>query len=307
LPQWKDDITGVSRRQKGKQRVGEVEDVDKEDEEDETESDNEEEESIPPVGGNIEIVMLDGEKIEIAYSPHLKIFELKNRLCALGKGLKSAKQLRLVYKGCILKDAIEKRAACLWDYKVPANSTLQLILLLHSLDSKMGEVIFDLNWGWVRTRDFLDVSCLLYASSTFLARIDYEHNIYPDAMFIIHYGDHKEPGSRGRQKINVNVSEIPDRVTHLFFVLSSWKSGSLSHYASPGVTMYDITCPDKELCEYNIASAGNTQAVIMCAMVREEYGEWTVQAIGRSCSGNADQYAPIKSAIAAYARELGWF
>lgn len=60
--------------------------------------------------------------------------------------------------------------------------------------------------------------------------------------------------------------------------------------------MFDKERPNVQLCQYKIADAGNSQAVIL-ACVSRCYEGWQVTEIGKLSSENAKNYEPIKRTI----------
>lgn len=64
--------------------------------------------------------------------------------------------------------------------------------------------------------------------------------------------------------------------------------------------MFDLAKPDKQLCSYQIASTGSSQAVILACLARSTKVvgmEWEMMALGKLSSGNAQNYFHIFESI----------
>src|SRR5438270_14005533 len=61
----------------------------------------------------------------------------------------------------------------------------------------------------------------------------------------------------------VNIVDLPQDVRQLYFVLSSWISPSIKHFVKPTFQLFDLERPTEQLCKYEIAKAGNSQAVVL--------------------------------------------
>ncbi|CAG8684355.1 15990_t:CDS:2, partial [Dentiscutata heterogama] len=101
----------------------------------------------------------------------------------------------------------------------------------------------------------------------------------------------------GHHKVLAKLDNLPNDVTQLYLILSSWKSPKISHFRKPSFKLYDEMNPYKQLCKYNLHEAGNSQAVIMCLINRSHNGNWNVIEVGKLSNGNAKDYGPIISNI----------
>ncbi|CAG8568851.1 14878_t:CDS:2 [Cetraspora pellucida] len=148
----------------------------------------------------------------------------------------------------------------LTSYGICANSHIQLIVVLYSISKgqAVNNLVFDLYWGYRSKMDFLDGTCLIYKAK---------------------------------------LENLPDDVTQLYLILSSWNSPTISHFVNPSFKLYDEAKPLKCLCKYNINKAGNSRAVIMCLINRSQRGNWNVFELGKLSRGNAKDYGPIKDNI----------
>ena len=112
-----------------------------------------------------------------------------------------------------------------------------------------------------------------------------------------HTGDVMDDTNKiGHHTIEAKLEKLPDRITQLYFVLSSYRSPTIGNYPNPSFKMVDKTQPDKALCSYQLGQAADSQAVIMCCISRGTQG-WEVFQIGKLCDGNVDDYEPIKKSI----------
>ena len=104
---------------------------------------------------------------------------------------------------------------------------------------------------------------------------------------IIHIGHHK---------ITSKLYELPENVTHLYFILSARNSPSIGCYKTPRFSVLDKEHPDKILCRYELNNVSHSRAVIMCCVARTGT-EWKVYVVGTESAGNAKDYGPIKQKI----------
>jgi len=176
------------------------------------------------------------------------------------------------------------------------NCIVLLIVLLYDFsESNIKNVIFDLYWGYPsRGGDYLDATCLLYEKDKAVSLLDYKHLL---AQGVIHSGDLMDHTTKiGHHKIEADLNAISDKITHIYFTLSAWNCPTIGHFPNPSVKLFDKTKPDDELCQYAIQQAGESQAVIMCSLVRGNKG-WSVERIGKFSSGNAKNYKGILQTI----------
>ncbi|RUP51298.1 hypothetical protein BC936DRAFT_148834, partial [Jimgerdemannia flammicorona] len=153
---------------------------------------------------------------------------------------------KLIFEG---KDLDEYPQNSLAAYGIGSGSYVQLIIVLYAITptSKIRNVIFRLYWGYpAHGADYLD----------------------------------------GHHEIIADLANLPQDVQHLYFVLSAWKSPTIGHFPNPSFQMFDKEKPTKQLCQYCIEKAANSQAVILCCVSRTRQG-WEVKVDGRLSAGNA--------------------
>ena len=184
------------------------------------------------------------------------------------------------------------------------------MVLLVDVGQGVETVQFNLTWeNPPNKQDYLDGSCLLYGQNGYVAHVDYHHVTVPafggDAkgnVAVMHSGDQPRPPNGWTHVIQIQTQLLPDTVDYLFFSLSAWNSPNIKAYGRPDVQIVDAE-HDGHLAGYQIARAGEQQAVIMCAMFRAAMG-WRVVEVERFCAGNARNYTGIQQACAALMREL---
>ncbi|CAG8568870.1 14879_t:CDS:2, partial [Cetraspora pellucida] len=201
-------------------------------------------------------------------------------------------------------DEDKDQSNTLTSYGICENSHIQFIVLLYSISKgqAVNNLVFDLYWGHRNYRskpDYLDGTCLIYKGNTLWKIYDHRHLTYPDISYIKHSGDVMDTiHATGHHKITAKLGELPDDVTQLYLVLSSWNSPNISHFVNPSFRLYDEENPYKQLCKYNINKANNSRAVIVCLITRSPNGSnWNVFEIGKSSRGTARDYDPIKDKI----------
>jgi stress response protein SCP2 len=144
----------------------------------------------------------------------------------------------------------------------------------------------------------LELILLLYFSNVFLRKYDYESVFYPSFPHMKHLGYVMDDvNKRGHQRIMMKLDQLPPEVTQIYFVLSSYKFPTISHFKTPDFKLIDETQPDKPLCTYRLEQAAMSQAVIMGCMSRVGQSMWQAIQIGKLSNGNIKNYVPIKQSI----------
>ncbi|CAG8655214.1 1090_t:CDS:2 [Acaulospora morrowiae] len=251
------------------------------------------------------VVLLNGKKITLKIRDITTVKDLKYALRA-EISVDITKQ-KLIYKDVELNDLRDDgiNNSTLEDYEIRANSHVQLIVVLYSItkDQALTNLAFDLYWGFPDSgQDFLDGTCLIYAGDRLWKKYDYLSTFYPPIPYIKHSGDVIDE-YQGHHKITARLNELPDNVGQLYLILSSWRSPTIGHFRNPSFKLYDEGDPEKQLLDYTINRAANSQAVIMCLINRTKGGMWSVIEVGEMSIGNAKNYDPIEKNI----RRLQWF
>ncbi|CAG8723275.1 24618_t:CDS:2, partial [Gigaspora rosea] len=221
------------------------------------------------------VIRLNGEKFEFKLSEINTVRKLKYRLMNYTK-IDTDRQM-LIHKNVVLEDYGDN--AILTSYGIRANSHIQLIVILYSISNKeaIKNLVFDLYWGYPDSGIvFLDGTCLVYKGDNLWKTYDWSHLSYIETPYIRHSGDilNKE-NATGHQRITAKLDNLPKDVTQLYLILSSFKSLTISNFRNPSFKLYDEKKPDKQLCNYNICRADESQAVIMC-LINRSHGNWKV-------------------------------
>lgn len=243
----------------------------------------------------VNVTGLTGEYIRIPYKPNTSVCEIKMQIFHKMK-IELDKQKLLYDNKEIHMMGPNGRHATLKDYEVRPNSSICLVVCLYSIPEGFNHVVFDLYWGYPASgRDYLDASCLMFTGANFNGLVDYAHKC-PHTS-VRHSGDKMDDTrKKGHHTIDVYLKEVPISITHLFFVLSAWRSPTISKFRMPSLKFYEASAPDKTLCKTTFTHARNSEAVIMCSMSRK-MGQWEVFESGQLSSGNAKRYSPIKKTI----------
>ncbi|PRP82177.1 hypothetical protein PROFUN_10448 [Planoprotostelium fungivorum] len=250
--------------------------------------------TAPTAGGlwTITVSTLDGTSNQFKTSPTAGVDYLKKEISVRLKEKQT--KLRLMFGAKELRNN-----TTLQEYGVRDGSSLQVLVLM--MEDFSGEAYkqlhFDLNWGFPDAgADYLDGTCLLFSNQNHSYSADYERQRPIPA--VTHTGDIIDMQTfRGHHGIDVVLSQIPQSITHLYFVLSAWNSPFVSKYPNPSVSLASVDRPNVNLCSLTVSEAGNVQAIIMCRVERMEEGKWSVQKVAKGCSGNAKNYAAIIQAI----------
>jgi tellurium resistance protein TerZ len=87
--------------------------------------------------------------------------------------------------------------------------------------------------------------------------------------------------------INVDLTKLPSNVSHLVFVISSFRGQTFDKVESAFCRLVDSN-NKTELARYNLSGKNPHTAQVM-AQVYKENGIWTMQAIGEATNGRTVQ------------------
>jgi len=200
---------------------------------------------------------------------------------------------RLLYNGVELKPYSDSIPTTLDGCSIVNGSTMQLMRLMLAIpqDSPYKNINFQLTWTMpYGRRAYLDGACFLYSGRTLQSYVDFKR---PYASGIQHSGPAQ---SRSYHIIQVSLPSVSREITHLFFVLSACREGSLGDFQNPAVVLFDKNRPTQRLSDYPINTRTAYQAAIMCCLVRVG-GGWKVYQLGQPSHGNVYNYPPIMSTI----------
>ncbi|XP_072018582.1 uncharacterized protein [Amphiura filiformis] len=214
-------------------------------------------------GGTLTVTRLNGESFDTPFVPTMHVFSLKKKIEQFMKV--SADKQSLLYNQKQLKDYKDDHSglATLSDFSVKLNSTIHLMVLLYAIPSHLDKVVFDLYWGYPSwKRDYLDADAVTFNGQKWLEFADYRNRQAANGA-IQHSGDMMDDLNRqGHHIIKVHLKSMPSDVTHVFFILSSYNSPTISHYKSPSMRFYEESNPEKMLCTEEISKAGHKQAIV---------------------------------------------
>jgi len=186
------------------------------------------------------------------------------------------------------------------DYDVKPFSTLLMMIVLFEIpedfNSDDNHVIFDLSWNYPSAgRDFLDASCLMFMGSTWYDYIDWNEKA---SSSVWHSGDKLDDKHRvGHHRLDARLKGIPKCVSHLFFVLSSFRSPSVGLFPNPTVEFYDACDEKRKLPHATFEGALDCQALIMCCVCRVADNHWLVYEGGQQSAGNTQMYEQIEDTL----------
>lgn len=245
----------------------------------------------------ISVSTMNGDTVWFPFRANMQIIELKREINE--KLFIKVEQQRLIYNDTNLKGD-----ARLSDYNICCNANISLIMPLYCIPEHLDHVVFDLSWEFPAVNpDFLDATCMAFEKDEFVQVIDWTHST--NDYYLKNSVRHSEknisgPGGKtGRQTIHVYLKSVPKNVTHLYFILSSWRSPNLSDFKNPSLKFYEASSENVNLCETTFVHALNSQAVIMCSTVRQG-SKWEIFecGVGSLVEGNAKCYNPIRARIA---------
>ncbi|XP_045193849.2 uncharacterized protein LOC123549653 [Mercenaria mercenaria] len=251
---------------------------------------------LRPQGNVISVSTINGDTEWIPFHVSMRIDDIKDEI---HQRLHLPKeQQRLLYNDTNLKPDMT-----LSDYNIGCNDNISLILPLYCIPEHLDHVIFDLSWEFPSVNpDFLDATCMAFDKTSFVQVIDWNHPA--NRYYLRNSIKHSEksftgPGAKtGHQTIHVYLKHVPHSITHLYFILSSWRSPNLSAFKNPSLKFYEASNDNANLCETTFTHALNSQAVIMCSVVRTGM-KWQIFecSTGSLVGGNAKRYNPIRARI----------
>ena len=117
----------------------------------------------------------------------------------------------------------DRKLLTLKDHNIPPESKLHLIIVMCAVPDELDSAVFDFYWGLPhgRSKDYLDVSVLVYSGSVNLGVIYYREPYLFDCPGVQHSGpaDMYYGRREGRQRVNLNLKTVPQRVDKLVFTL----------------------------------------------------------------------------------------
>ena len=127
----------------------------------------------------------------------------------------------------------------------------------------------------------------LHVYDSRIARYDYVDWNEKTSSSLWHSGDKMDDKTRvGHHRINAKLSGVPGCVSHLFFVLSSFRSPSIGRFPNPTVKFYDACDEKRELPHSTFEGALNCEALVMCCVSRVADRHWLVFEGGQQSAGN---------------------
>ncbi len=200
----------------------------------------------------------------------------------------------------------DRKMLTLKDHNIPPESKLHLIIVLWAVPDELENAVFDFYWGLPhgRSKDYLDVSVLVYSGSSNLGVIYYRDPYLSLCPGVRHSGpaDMFYIRREGRHQVTVNLKTVPHYVDKLVFTLSAWRAGSISEYPYYRLNFYDVNYPDKQLCSDKVdVHLQIYKSVIMCCLSKKN-GRWEVIDMKKGSGGFTRNYSPLKREIEALIR-----
>jgi hypothetical protein len=89
----------------------------------------------------------------------------------------------------------------------------------------------------------------------------------------------------------------------LFFTLSSFHAPSISEFKTPSISLRDSDTQLDLMPNWTIASAGASQAVIMCCAEKQGDATWSVIAVAKFSKGTARDYTSMLNTCSQFVRD----
>lgn len=134
----------------------------------------------------------------------------------------------------------------------------------------------------------LDASCLLFDQNKQVVDVVWFRQLRSRDGSIQHTGDNRTGQGEGDdEQIIVDLSQVPDYVQTIMFVVNSFTGQSFSEIENAFCRLVDQSS-NREIAKYNLSCNGNHTAQIMAKLYRHN-NEWKMHAIGENGTGRTFQ------------------
>ncbi|HMV99314.1 MAG TPA: TerD family protein [Acidobacteriota bacterium] len=175
----------------------------------------------------------------------------------------------------------------------------QKISLAKEAGATLTRVIMGLGWDAKKKGGFfgfgaktqeidLDASCLLFDQNKQVVDVVWFRQLRSRDGSIQHTGDNRTGQGEGDdEQIIVDLSQVPDYVQTIMFVVNSFTGQSFSEIENAFCRLVDQSS-NREIAKYNLSCNGNHTAQIMAKLYRHN-NEWKMHAIGENGTGRTFQ------------------
>lgn len=175
----------------------------------------------------------------------------------------------------------------------------QKISLAKESGATLTRVIMGLGWDAKKKGGFfgfgaktqeidLDASCLLFDQNKQVVDVVWFRQLRSRDGSIQHTGDNRTgQGDGDDEQIIVDLSQVPDYVQTIMFVVNSFTGQSFSEIENAFCRLVDQSS-NREIAKYNLSCNGNHTAQIMAKLYRHN-NEWKMHAIGENGTGRTFQ------------------
>ncbi len=175
----------------------------------------------------------------------------------------------------------------------------QKISLAKESGATLTKVVMGLGWDAKKKGGFfgfgaktqeidLDASCLLFDQNKQVVDVVWFRQLRSRDGSIQHTGDNRTgQGDGDDEQIIVDLSQVPDYVQTIMFVVNSFTGQSFSEIENAFCRLVDQSS-NREIAKYNLSCNGNHTAQIMAKLYRHN-NEWKMHAIGENGTGRTFQ------------------
>lgn len=175
----------------------------------------------------------------------------------------------------------------------------QKISLAKESGATLTKVVMGLGWDAKKKGGFfgfgaktqeidLDASCLLFDQNKQVVDVVWFRQLRSRDGSIQHTGDNRTGQGEGDdEQIIVDLSQVPDYVQTIMFVVNSFTGQSFSEIENAFCRLVDQSS-NREIAKYNLSCNGNHTAQIMAKLYRHN-NEWKMHAIGENGTGRTFQ------------------
>ena len=190
----------------------------------------------------------------------------------------------------------------------------QSIQLKSKSGAQLNKIAVGLGWGKKKKKGFfggtkdvgvdLDASCILYGGDKKAIDTIWFGNLRSSDGSVQHTGDDVVGGGSENdpnEVINVNLSNLPDQVESIVFVVNSYSGETFEGVPFAFCNVVDLTSGSVEVARYNLQTDGGSHKGFVIAKLKRDGASWSFEAIGERSTGRQKTVRDIEPQARAFA------
>ena len=161
---------------------------------------------------------------------------------------------------------------------------------VQQLDSGLTHIRIGL--GWESDKADLDASCLMLGKNDKVrsdADVIFYHQLKSTCGSIVHHGDKQDSddSSVDAEKIDVDLTKVPDDVAKLLFVVTIYNANGLNfgQVDDAYIRLVDLTT-DEEVLRFELSEDACLEESVLFGELTKENGGWNFHALGQAYPGD---------------------